>query len=599
VSFRFRRSVRLFPGVRLNFSKSGISASIGGAPFTLNVGSRGLMSTASIPGTGISFRQYPHRPRSGPRIPYDPPRFVPSVPEPAMDNEIRSEPASEVSSEGLAALLKLLKDANAERRALQEALPEAQEEEFQRIRRFEKRRDGFLLKRLLPKQLARFEAEANDAQEEVKKLKAQLEQAVIRTELEVPEKLMDEYGKLRQSFEVVSSCHMIWDVVGERKVDPRRERSNAGRAVDRKRVDFILGRSEILSYAEPVPLLRNRNGGDLYVYPGFLLVVDSPTAFGLVDLREISVEARRVQCTEEEAVPSDAERVGITWRRVNADGSPDRRYRDNSELPLVIYGSIRLHSMGGLDEEYQFSNALLATAFGTAFQELVAAASEELGPLPSTDSLRPAEGDHRADLPASLSDCGDAVQELLRMKPPAWEYLLFVEMLRECLVSSNANAPHDAVKPRLQVQAPTATMGTISALAEEMQSHVTELAALVTKDLQAAIGPPGEPASPESLLLVARSMGRCHTELIDFIRQLRAMNTREYFAPIRSAFIRSAQAIIGELEGYPDRVASGIQSALTANPGTTLNISFRFRVDPELDAAMKIATEGVRRDMGT
>src|SRR5579883_880752 len=57
MSWRFRQSFKIMPGVRLNLSKSGVSASIGGVPFTINAGSRGLYGTASIPGTGISFRQ--------------------------------------------------------------------------------------------------------------------------------------------------------------------------------------------------------------------------------------------------------------------------------------------------------------------------------------------------------------------------------------------------------------------------------------------------------------------------------------------------------------------------------------------------------------
>ena len=52
---RYHRSIRLLPGVHLNFSKSGMSLSIGGAPFTFNIGERGKRTTASLPGTGWSW----------------------------------------------------------------------------------------------------------------------------------------------------------------------------------------------------------------------------------------------------------------------------------------------------------------------------------------------------------------------------------------------------------------------------------------------------------------------------------------------------------------------------------------------------------------
>lgn len=57
MGIRFRKSFRLFPGVKVNVSKSGVSTSIGGAPFTVNVGKRGIMQTISLPGTGLSWRK--------------------------------------------------------------------------------------------------------------------------------------------------------------------------------------------------------------------------------------------------------------------------------------------------------------------------------------------------------------------------------------------------------------------------------------------------------------------------------------------------------------------------------------------------------------
>ena len=55
--FRFRRSVKLFPGVRWNFGKKSTSLSIGprGAHYT--VGTSGSRTTIGIPGTGLSYTE--------------------------------------------------------------------------------------------------------------------------------------------------------------------------------------------------------------------------------------------------------------------------------------------------------------------------------------------------------------------------------------------------------------------------------------------------------------------------------------------------------------------------------------------------------------
>ncbi len=52
---RFRKSIKIMPGVRVNLSKSGVSTSVGGRGATLNVSKRGLHSTLSVPGTGLSW----------------------------------------------------------------------------------------------------------------------------------------------------------------------------------------------------------------------------------------------------------------------------------------------------------------------------------------------------------------------------------------------------------------------------------------------------------------------------------------------------------------------------------------------------------------
>jgi hypothetical protein len=55
MGFRFRKSIKIIPGVRLNISKSGMSTSIGTRGATVNISKRGTRTTLGIPGTGISY----------------------------------------------------------------------------------------------------------------------------------------------------------------------------------------------------------------------------------------------------------------------------------------------------------------------------------------------------------------------------------------------------------------------------------------------------------------------------------------------------------------------------------------------------------------
>lgn len=55
MGMRFRRSVRICKGVRVNISKSGASLSLGGRGCSVNVGRRGGSMTVGIPGSGLSY----------------------------------------------------------------------------------------------------------------------------------------------------------------------------------------------------------------------------------------------------------------------------------------------------------------------------------------------------------------------------------------------------------------------------------------------------------------------------------------------------------------------------------------------------------------
>lgn len=53
--FRFRRRIKILPGLWLNASKSGLSTSIGGKGVTVNLRKGKVKTTYSIPGTGLSY----------------------------------------------------------------------------------------------------------------------------------------------------------------------------------------------------------------------------------------------------------------------------------------------------------------------------------------------------------------------------------------------------------------------------------------------------------------------------------------------------------------------------------------------------------------
>jgi len=57
MSFRFRRSISIIPGLKLNLGKTGASVSVGPHGAKMTIGKTGVRATAGIPGTGLSFSE--------------------------------------------------------------------------------------------------------------------------------------------------------------------------------------------------------------------------------------------------------------------------------------------------------------------------------------------------------------------------------------------------------------------------------------------------------------------------------------------------------------------------------------------------------------
>lgn len=103
--------------------------------------------------------------------------------------------------------------------------------------------------------------------------------------------------------------------------------------------------------------IQNANGGDLYLYPGFIVMKDKGSnEFGLIDYRDLVIEHHPQKFIETAHVPSDTKVVGNTWKYVNKNGQPDKRFKDNYQIPITLYYDFNVSSKQGLKESYQFSN---------------------------------------------------------------------------------------------------------------------------------------------------------------------------------------------------------------------------------------------------
>jgi len=63
--------------------------------------------------------------------------------------------------------------------------------------------------------------------------------------------------------------------------------------------------------------------------------------------------------------PKDAPVIGHKWLHPNKDGSKDKRYKSNPQIPLLLFSELLIYFKGGFQTYFQISNMRIAFAFFT------------------------------------------------------------------------------------------------------------------------------------------------------------------------------------------------------------------------------------------
>lgn len=176
------------------------------------------------------------------------------------------------------------------------------------------------------------------------------------------------FKSLHSALEQVRSCSRVSHIRSTEHYADRKYHSGVLEGVERSpAIPFLksppLVKTNISIFAIPA------GGSTLYFCPDRLLVCGS-NSIGAVRYSALRVTTETCRFVESKGVFPDQQIVGTTWRYVNKDGGPDGRFRDNPQFPIVLYEELRLKSLGGLHEVYQFSNAGIATQLAEAIKNL-------------------------------------------------------------------------------------------------------------------------------------------------------------------------------------------------------------------------------------
>lgn len=336
MGLRFRKSINLGGGFRVNLSKSGVGYSWGGKGYRVTKTAKGkTRTTASVPGTGISYTQeFGGKKKNGTSGHSASPAHQQNVP--VVDNnhydtqEIKNADAKTLVSEGLE---EMLTSAN---KAL--GLWKLNKAAFwvSFILGF-----GFPLFFLLTVACAVFYFYLK-------------KNAVIDIEYTFEDDQAKEVDERMQPLIKMAKSKKLWWISQSSKVIDKKYAAGASSTIKREKCKA--------STKVPFPFTTNSiavsfsSGKETILFMPDKLFVIQGSKIGALNYSDVTTSVHGQRFIERETVPSDAQIVDYTWQYVNKSGGPDKRFQNNKKIPICLYGEMEVRSVNGVNTDIMFSN---------------------------------------------------------------------------------------------------------------------------------------------------------------------------------------------------------------------------------------------------
>lgn len=325
MGFRYRKSINVGGGFRINISKTGIGYSWGVKGYRVTKTAIGnIRKTASIPGTGISYVEENNNSTKHLNSDSTENNYYNST-------EISNADAKDILSDGLQDIILSAK----------KALQLNTISTFGLFASFLFLFVSFNMFILFFILLFIFKIYIR------KKYYLNLEYNIDDEQLEIISNRMQPIVKAAES-------QKVWRILQTNNVI--NTKISAGASTEVKRVSCTVVKEAVFPFKVNVPAISLKTAKETLVFLPDKLFILQGTNVGALNYSDLTVSAHTKRFIESGTVPKDTNIVGYTWQYVNKSGLPDKRFKNNKQLPICQYGELCLKSSSGLNTVIMFSN---------------------------------------------------------------------------------------------------------------------------------------------------------------------------------------------------------------------------------------------------
>jgi len=192
------------------------------------------------------------------------------------------------------------------------------------------------------------------------------------------------YRRLVEGFDGLIECAAKWHIEAGGAVQSLtawKRNAGASHLVNRKVTTLTYNLPAVIKSNVTPPALHV--GKQIMFFMPDIVLMQDGSRVGAVNYADLNVRWQDSRFIETERVPRDAKIVGHTWKHPNKRGGPDRRFRDNRQIPICLYEAMHLTSNNGVHELVEFSRTGVVAAFVDGCRKLAALPRQRTVALPS------------------------------------------------------------------------------------------------------------------------------------------------------------------------------------------------------------------------
>ena len=180
-----------------------------------------------------------------------------------------------------------------------------------------------------------------------------------------------EWEKFAEFFSTLKACKKLWVIETSQSVMNTKTNAGAGRNLTRSQMTMKktkANRSIGFGVHSNSPCFKLKGKQCTILFLPCDVIIKKGTHIVACSYKNLEIRTGTTNFIETDPVPKDATIIRYTWQFVNKDGSADRRYANNRQLPVCQYGRIMLQAGDQIGIEIHVSNAATTANIGTAFR---------------------------------------------------------------------------------------------------------------------------------------------------------------------------------------------------------------------------------------